>query len=405
MNSFSFKQFICGIYIVTFCIFATNGLGFIGWQAMFTKYQIYAVLLVPLTIVLFFSKRIVGNLLPLSRLLCFLIIMPFISCFSKYFLLGESVFSVMYPIYLSLAFITFFALWSLRIKESTIIIALGVVALITGLIQIWQHVTGIVLFNYFESFYNYTNDEIRNDMLRLYVGSPYIQLVCLLFCVGKLKKKISIFYVAMAAFLCISIYLYLTRQFLVISLVAIFCAFLWKDNTSYPKNRKGNKKLFTILGIVCIYLLSVYWEALFQNFVETTKEDEGFFVRFESIAFFFNHTFSNIFGMLFGFGHSHYEERWTSLGIYAADAGIAGDMYHYGIGWVLAYFYTIRELMFRNRTFIPFYIRLYVLATFINSIFALPYHDYGSAFIWACVLYICSIHMSAKVINSPIFKQ
>lgn len=396
MNSLSIKQLLAGIYIATFCVFATNGLGFIGWQAMFTKYQSYAVLFVPLLIILLYFNRIDWKSIPLRKLVCFLVIMPIVSCFSKNILLGESVFSVMYPVYMSLAFLAFFALWALKIEEKTIVYALVCVAVVTGFIQVYQHVTGIVLFNYFESFYNYVNDDIRNNILRLYVGSPYIQLICLLLFVDKLKQKINFIYVAFAIFLLVSIYLYLTRQFLVITLVTIIYAVFGGNWALVNKNKNNRKLSFMLLGVVGLYLLYSNWDVLFQSLVEGTKDDEGFFVRFQSIAFFFKQTFSNILGMIFGFGHSHYEERWTVNRIYASDAGIAGDMYHYGIGWAIAYFYTIRKLLFKNRQRIPFYIWLYILATFINSLFALPYHEYGTAFIWACLLYICTLHLTKE---------
>lgn len=136
-----------------------------------------------------------------------------------------------------------------------------------------------------------------------------------------------------------------------------------------------------------------YWDALFSNFVTETKTDDGFFIRFVSIEFFFKQTFSNIFGTIFGFGQSSYEERWYSKGIFASDAGISGDMYHYGITWAIVYLVQVYKI-FKVHKGIPVYIKLFVIATFINCIFSLPYHAYDQAFIWVSMLYIESLYVN-----------
>ena len=112
-------------------------------------------------------------------------------------------------------------------------------------------------------------------------------------------------YLVLTALFGVSVYLYLTRQLLAIAIAAIFISF-------FINGKKQIKKIWVVSLILLIYGMYKYWDALFSNFVTETKTDDGFFIRFVSIEFFFKQTFSNIFGTIFGFGQSSYEERWYS---------------------------------------------------------------------------------------------
>lgn len=391
----SFKDVWWIAFICVFCIFATYGLGFIGWDLLVSKYQQYFLVLIPMILTLINFHSVRGYNGVWKSIIPYMIIMPFISCISKLLILGEDAFSIMYPIYISLTFFMFYAYSAYKVSESTIINGFLIIGLVTLVIQIYQQITGVVYFDLFMRFF--TQESTRNDLSRYQIGCPYLQLFCFLYVWDKAKEKMTPIYLVLTALFGVSVYLYLTRQLLAIAIAAIFISF-------FINGKKQSKKIWVVSLILLIYGMYKYWDALFSNFVTETKTDDGFFIRFVSIEFFFKQTFSNIFGTIFGFGQSSYEERWYSKGIFASDAGISGDMYHYGITWAIAYLVQVYKI-FKVHKGIPVYIKLFVIATFINCIFSLPYHAYDQAFIWVSMLYIESLYVNKLPKNSRRYEK
>ena len=383
-------SFLSCVFIIVFNVFATYGLGFIGWDYLVPKYLQYGWVLLPLLLSLINMSKVISYHGVWSRMIPYLILMPTLACFSKAIILNEAPFNIMYPVYLSLTFFMFYVYHSYDVTESTIIRGFLIFGMVTFCIQVYQQISGVVYFNLFMRFFS--NEDIRNDLARYQVGCPYIQLFCFFYSWYKLMEKITGKWMLLSLFFAVSLYLYLTRQIIVITIITLFCSFIFNK-------RKGSRKVpFFVLLAILLVGLSKYWDFLFGSMIEQTKNDEGFYIRFVSIGFFFKETFSNIIGMLLGFGQSFYEERWYGKGIYASDAGVFGDMFHYGVTWAITYFITVYIILKKAKVSVPYYLKWFTIATLINCIFSLPYHSYDQAFVWVSILYIYSLYSNKKAL-------
>ena len=383
------KTTIISIYL----ILVTYGLGFIGWDILVSRNLTYYSLLLgaPLFIYNVFCKKISKK--DFSLLAIYLALMPIVSCFSKQILLEESAFSVSAPLLLSLAFMFFFTLKYFDVQEDNIIKAILTIGTLTAIIQIYQQIfPNSIYFDAFQSeYYHISEIEIRNNFSRYLVGSSAIQLFCLYIMWSKAIEKFSFINAALTCLFLVSIYLYLTRLVLVATVVTIIIS-------SFFSQGKGAKRFSFILTCCFIFGITFYWDRLFGDFVLMSQQNTyGTDIRWKCMSFFIERIISNPLGFIFGYGESHYEEIWYREGFYASDIGLIGDMYHFGISWIIIYFLFVFKIVIKHKKTVPLYIRLYLIGTLISSPFAFPYHLLDSAVVWLFIIFISDKY----IIRSP----
>jgi hypothetical protein len=225
----------------------------------------------------------------------------------------------------------------------------------------------------------------RNDIARLFIGSPLYAMFLVYFswtnvirCNG-LKKIISI--IGFVAFL-ISIYLYLTRQCIVAVCITIIASIFMQKN-----NRM--KMVTLLLCCVLFIFLYNYSEKLFGDFIYMTQNDTySTDIRKKAYPFFISRIFSDPIRLFVGHGHiEEISKIGVAKGLWADDIGIIGDMYYYGVLWGIAYFWMLTRT-WKNRKFLPLYLKMYVFSTLIHSPMISAYANGLMAFLWTIVVYI-----------------
>ena len=386
------------VILVIYLMLVTYGIGFIGWNSFAPRSYTYYVLSigVPFFVFNIISKKIRKS--DFSLLLVYLALMPLISCFSKQIILGESAFSVSAPILLAFAFMFYFVMKYLKVEEKDVVKAIVSVGVTTAVIQVFQQLfPNYVFFDAYKSdYYHLSLIEIRNNFSRYLVGSVAIQLLCLYYFWSQLSSKFSVLKLIFTCLLLVSVYLYLTRQILVATALTIVVS-------SFFSQEKKTRR-FSFILTICFVLGIIYnWKDFFGEFVSMTQHDSySTDIRWKCMLFFLDRVVSNPIGLLLGFGESHFEEQWYRLGFYASDIGFIGDMYHFGVTWVVVYFVSVYKIAVKYKNVVPLYIRLYLIGTLISSPFSFPYHTLDMAVVWLFVLYVSNRYISSYK-NNKVF--
>jgi hypothetical protein len=280
-----------------------------------------------------------------------------------------------------------------HITESELVNTLICISMITLILQVFQNLfpEAAMFGTYQEDVYNnYGELQIaseRNGILSFRIATNRASIVCLFFFWCRLLRNFT--FKDFLFFLCfsVSIYLNMTRQVLgVIAFVLLY---------SYAKQLGSGHTIQKItFGFVSIFLLYYFWDDLFGNLIGMLKDDTYTIdIRGIALPYIFNESSDNIIQFLFGHGGlTERENIWEQSGIYISDVGFVGELFRYGLVWILMYFGFI-IYSFKKRRVTPHYINLFLLATFLDCIFIFPYRNVQEIFVWVICLYIMSLHL------------
>ncbi|MDO5524864.1 MAG: hypothetical protein Q4F85_02110 [Prevotella sp.] len=209
------------------------------------------------------------------------------------------------------------------------------------------------------------NVTMRNDLYRYRLDSFfYVSYFCCFYSWNKLRNKLSVSNLFIFAFFLLSIYLYLTRQILIIVLLVII--------VSVVINKFKLKVLLPILLIG--YILYLYADILFASLLESTQNDiSSDYIRYFSYSFFWNKCIDNPIVFLIGNGHMpNLELNWgNNYVFFASDIGIVGALYYYGVLWIIAYLFMFYKIAIYYKH-VPHYLLMFFFAMFVNSILIVP---------------------------------
>lgn len=287
-------------------------------------------------------------------------------------------------------------------SEKRLLYLLGVMAIIVFFIQIIQQFTyPIVVCGTFDENEMLRKGlledvEIRNGLYRFRLNTNGIFTMIILFYVwGRMKTKMMIKYFIVFIILLASIYLSLTRQLIVTSLVTLilfsFCG----------KGIKTKIASFLFLFFLSI-VLWIYFEQLFGEFIETTSsstnEDN---IRILSAIYFGTNTIMNPLTLFLGNGFPKNDTIYGRFlddladywGFFPEDVGFIGYMYFYGLLYVIAYFRLVYKVLLVYREYVPTYIKMFVVATGLISIMIYPLAGIMNYLVWSILLYICDLHI------------
>jgi len=229
--------------------------------------------------------------------------------------------------------------------------------------------------------------EIRNGIYRFRLETYFFTLFCLYYYWNRLLAKLTLRNIVLFSVFLASTYLYLTRQIMIAAVITLICSYF------FIKSTKARIVSVMLIGILSLALLQ-YSDELFKDLFNRSHTEIGSInIRLVSIGFYWGKICENPVAFLFGSGHPAMLGKWAERGLYPSDIGLIGEMFHYGILWIMLYLYTVYLILMKYGRRLPLYIKLFVFGTFTNSIMIFPYRNDAEYFVWATILYLASLYL------------
>lgn len=359
------------------------------------------------------SSNAIESLLYLSIILCYffvlrkwnknglkfryvvnsLVITPLFSLITVQFYFGQSAYARKRDGLVVAIFLLYYFFLYYRIKPITLVKAFVILGLIVLFLQICQQ-----FFPFDALFGKRTEDqmfflkttedvEIRNGIYR-FSFDPffYVTFISLYYSWQKLREKFSVMYLGLFVCFVVSIYFYLARQIIAVTLIVLILSLI--------KNIKSVVIVFLV--VACIVLFSSkYIDILFGEMLAKASDElsSDSYGRIFAYGFFATKIISSPFVFMFGNGFLSEEAVWAEVyHFFTADIGIVGAVYHYGFLWMCAYIYVFYVALFRCKEFLPPYIKWFLYTIIIDSIFITPMERPSFMFVFTSALYIIEWH-------------
>lgn len=296
-------------------------------------------------------------------------------------------------------FLFFYYYYLHNTPESVIIRIFTCVGLFIFAIQaVQQFFPGAAAFGVFNPELDNSTEiiaEVRNGLYRYRLSGIFFVLFCLYYYWSQFLNKATTKNTLLFLIFLASMYLFLTRQIIFATLVTLALSSFFATN-------KKRRFIMLVTTITFIAVMFAYSDVLFGELISKTheqmSEDD---VRILALATYWDRIISNPLTFLFGNGHpAEFNYLQEELRLFTSDIGFVGQMYHYGVLWVLFYFYTLYVMLIRYRKAIPLYVKLFLFGTAINSIMAFPCSAPNEYFIWASIMYICSLYINRHGMQS-----
>lgn len=394
------KNLFNTLYILVGLLFVSHYFNYSDWSSTRGPLLIQFYTAFTLVYVLFKFIYLSHRKRPNDKIVLWLIVsctLTLITCFTT----NRSMFQSQRDFLLILSMLpTYFFLKARRVSKQEIIYASTIFIIVTFLIQVYQKLNfthplfGYVDMNeYGESIFR--ADDQRNNLFRFNIGISVLGEFCLCYYWNKVIDKYSFKKLILFAISAISVYLYLTRQLMVASLVTVLFSFI------FIKDKKMRRWGFVGVLVFAAILL-INYDLIFKDLVElSSTETYSTDIRKVAYSFIFSQVFNDPFLWLVGHGHTLEEIGWTNKGLYCSDIGFVGQMYLQGVLWVIIYFYTLYKFLWRQRRKLPLYLKLYFFCTMIHSPMIFPYSNLPQTFVWMIALYLCTLEEDKrKLVNS-----
>ena len=341
-----------------------------------------------------------------SRIVTFLAFFPFLSSISSYTEFGQSFISSI-PVLLSGAtWIVYFLLHKYKVGEASILQSFLIISLIILFLQVIQQ------FTYPQAYFGVYSEEkisqftgtmekvdIRNGLYRFRIAiNGFFTCPVLFYLWISVRKRVNLSNIITIILLLVSLYLTLTRQVFVSCIATFVLSFLFGKNRS-------NISIY-VIGISLASIIYVYSDNLFLAFEELTKEDSHEDnIRILCARFYIEKIVKNPLVFLIGYGKPAATGefavlfyKWQSImGFHTVDIGFIGQIFHFGVIYVIAIYHLLIKLLFFTKG-VPPYIRLFIIYTTLMSVMIFPVTAPVTYFIWSILLYICDLYIN----NSPL---
>lgn len=383
------------IFIYFFILFTTHLFNYANWNttiAGWSSYFIYAYLV----LFVYNNKNKICHIKsPVSKWIKFFIGIPMLCLITRFVLEGVSPYAERSLIFSLLTFLFFYYFYIHHVSEKALVQIFTCIGTLIFIIQIVQQLfPSIAVFGIYNPDNETVNDaiaEIRNGLYRYRIIGISFTLLCLYYYWARICNKIKFKDVILFLMFWVSMYLFLTRQVMFATLVTLTLSSFFISNA---------KKRYAILALtsILIIVLIIYSDLLFGDLISQTKEqatDED--VRVLALSFYWGKIIENPLSFLLGNGHPDEFVFWQeNYHFFTSDIGFVGEMYHYGALWIIFYLYVLYSLLVKYRKVVPFYIKLFLFGTAINSIMIFPYRSAYEYFVWASILYICALHINKR---------
>lgn len=378
---------------VLFILFSTQCFKYINWNPTYAGWCSYFIYVFIAGWTFLYRNRLSTIYMPLKKELWMLIILFLLGNLMRIILnTGYSLYDERQYIFGISVFLFYYIFYVYNMEEQDIIDIFLVIALCVFCIQIFQIVfPERAIFGIYDEEKRISSRmvaEVRNGIYRFRLSGVLFTLFCLYYYWNKLLVRIRWKNAILFSVLFASMYLYLTRQIIFATLFTLAFSFLFIRNSSTKLKAIA---IITACGLVALYFIS---DLFGEFYTRTLNESNAENIRLISLKFYWEKIVSSPFSFLFGYGHPQFLQKWAKLGLYSNDIGFIGEMFHYGLLWILFYFYTVYLIVLKYGRMLPLYIRLFVFGTSVNSILIFPYRAAGEYFVWASMLYIASLYIA-----------
>lgn len=385
------KNTLIVLFMSLFAMFLGNGLNLMGWAYIVQMRYYLMIALVCYALYFLFFIQLRNKFIPFKYYTLFLLLWPISGLFSSVILGGDTNTDLMMSVTWTFVPTLFMIFHRLQYTEKRILIIVAVVALTTVTIQLLQFLEFMP-----PIFGDPTGEGLgeelvageRNGIVRLFVGCMPLQMFMLFFFWSKFITTFRIHWAALTGLMLFSVYIYLTKQVLISSLLTLGLSVFMLEGR--------NIKIisYSVMGIL-LGVLMLFWEDLFGEMIRESKDDSfSHAIRFEFIGFISEYYLTHPLEAVFGHGWTiPLIKEWVHKLYHLSDIGFFGESFNFGWPWAFAYFYVLFRLLVTYRNRIPLYLKLYFIATAIISIFIFPYRNRIEYFIWISALYISSLYI------------
>lgn len=385
-------KFIVTVLLVALFVLETQFFGYSNWNPTWGGQLRHLILLFFFFLLILKHPKISRWASGFGHVVKMLCIVSILNVLPSYVFWGVP-FSQGVNIYVPLAFLTFYIYRAYNFTERDVLRMLIGIAVVVAIIQIVQQLSpSNAVFGIYSDQETDWGDgnivEVRNGLNRYRIGTTSLTSLCLFYYWAKIMVKRSKGTLLMFGLMLVSVYLYLTRQLLFFSALTLALSFLMINDT---KKRLLYLGLISLGSILLYNFSTVLFGELLESTVEESTKDN---IRLIATAFFWNQSTSSVVQFLFGNGHPDEMRYWGDFwGIWASDVGFFGELFIYGACWVLLYFYQVWLVLVKYKDRVPLYLKLFVLATFLDSVMIFVYaYEFGMV-LWAAVLYLISINI------------
>lgn len=397
--------------LFAFLIVATNGFSYKNWDF---KTYIFLPFYAYFFFVIMSHKKVLHRnreSMKFSRLIIMMMIVPFL-CFISYFSNGDLEWQSHPTTFISMCgsvtFMLYFVLHALQVNEKTLVRLFITAAVCIFILQLVQQLNPSgALFGIGTDNSDVTqtmsisdNVEQRNGLYRFRISGILFTILALCYTWQEVLKKRSIKNITFFVMFAASLYLFLTRQYMVATLgMCVFSVFLT------GKTSLSSKVKFLIPIALLLFILYCFSDALFGSLMEQTQDQSQTSdtdVRTLAFAYYWNEIITNNLTMFFGAGpYSSAAARASQYNWFWVDIGLVGQWFAWGIGAILTYLFLLYKIFFKRKYDIAPYVRFMTFLTFITSILIYPYTGPVQFMAWSIALYIADLHIS----HSPLALQ
>lgn len=339
-----------------------------------------------------------------SNLVIAMMVVPFL-CFVSYLYNGDMEWTSHPTTFISMCgsmtLMLYFFLHALRVNERTIIAVIVTAAFCILFLQVFQQLSpSHAMFGVKRDFTDESETlsvtdfiEIRNGLYRYRISGILFTIMAMCYAWQQVLKKRSfknvVFFLAFAS----SMYLFLTRQYMIASVgMCVFSVFL------VGKSSFASKLKFLIPIALLLFVLYMFSDALFGSLLEDTQkqtdnaEDD---IRSLAFAYYLNEINSNTLTMLIGAGSNSSAAAYGSLyHFYWVDIGLVGQWFACGIGAILTYVVFLYKLFLKRSYDVAPWVRFMAFVTFITSFLIYPYRSPDEFMAWSMALYVVDLHIN-----------
>lgn len=393
------------LMLILFVLIITKGLKFSAWMMfpILGKIRYFTLFLLPICTLFLYNKMRKTSIMFSRRIVLYFIFTCMFTFFIRMIIYGGGMgYGLENNLFISFIFCSYFIFHRFKVTETNLLLSLTIIGILVLIVQVYQQLNpNMAMFSIY-------TEEMRSEMglsenyitgMRngLYRFKPIVQhLPFFLFCYyfSKLLSKFNGVTLLLVICFAVSIYLMLTRMFFACMGIAALMI--------YFSQRKQVKSKFLIFSVILftIFLLFIYSDVLFSSLFNSEDSDIDYSstARLNALPFIWSQALSN--PILFIIGHGYPSILWEwggKLGYWYNDLGVFGQVYPYGILWIIIYFRSAYWILIKKKFQIPIYVRAYVLGLFGVCFMNISYSgDLVVTLLWCIILYISDLY----IINS-----
>lgn len=390
--------------LFAFLIVVTNCFAYKYWNI---KSYIYLPFYAFFIIVIMKHQKILHakrNEMKFSKLVKAMMLVPFLS-FISYFCNGDTGW-MSHPVMVialcgSLTFMLYFVLHAWKVNERTIISVIFIAAFCILVIQIFQQIfPSHAVFGVKTDFSEQAETlsvtdfvEVRNGFYRYRISGALFTIMAMCYAWQEVLKKHSTKNIVLFLVFAFSMYLFLTRQYMIATVgMCVFSVFL------IGKSSFASKLKYLVPIALLLFVLYMFSDALFGSLLEDTQnqtENAENDIRTAAFAYYWNEIVSNNLTMLFGAGSSSSSAAYASqYKMFWVDIGLVGQWFAWGIGAILTYAVLLYKLFLKKKFDVASWVRFMAFITFITSFLIYPYPSPVQFMAWSMALYVVDLHVS-----------